>query len=88
MSTFQYETFSDRTVHVDGNEYERCKFVNSPVVYSGGEVPVFRHCEFNPPHFLFDGAAHRTLSYLRKMSEPDSGMQEVIRKAFPALFRR
>lgn len=67
MATIQNEVFRNQDVCVDGNRYETCAFINSSLVYSGGDLPVFAHCRFRNTQIRLDDKAHNTTKYLNTL---------------------
>lgn len=63
MPLLKNETFTDRDLLLDGNEYQHCELVRCRLVYSGGELPKFVHCNFVNCVFALDGPARRTQQY-------------------------
>ncbi len=59
--------FNHQTVVLDGESFSDCEFVACRLVYAGGEVPVFSRCRFENCEWKHEGAASRTLSYLKLM---------------------
>ena len=59
--------FNHETVALDGEEFSDCEFRSCRLIYSGGEVPVFKSCRFDDIEWKFDDAALRTLAYLKLM---------------------
>lgn len=57
--------FNHETVVLDGESFSDCEFRECRLVYSGGELPVFEHCRFDEVEWKFEGAAARTLAYLK-----------------------
>jgi hypothetical protein len=63
--------------------------MNTELLYQGGDLPRFSYCEFSgTSHFTLEGPAERTLRLLKAMADPNSGMQHLIRNAFPGLFAK
>lgn len=83
---FVQRAFGSEIVHLDGAEFLECKFRGTTLRYSGGEVPRIIGCSFSEAHFAVDGPAARTLALLKAMASPGSGLQDVVRETFSALF--
>lgn len=64
MDTIQNQTLVNKTVLVDGNRYENCRFVDCQLLYKGGDLPAFVRCEFNGVSIQLEDDAALTLSYL------------------------
>ncbi len=47
----------DATEVIDGNQYERCKFIRCKIVYRGGELPSLASCNFSDCTWTFEEAA-------------------------------
>lgn len=61
---FENETFRDRTVEIDGNQYTNCTFIKCRIVFTGFEEGVFDACNFIRCDWGFSGPAASTLNYL------------------------
>jgi hypothetical protein len=85
VAHFENREFKYAKEHVDGHTYSKCSFKNVEIVHSGGEPPSFVNCTFSPVSFNFEGAAGRTVSFLKALSSPGSGFQDLVRKTSPAL---
>lgn len=59
--------FNHETVALDGEAFSDCEFRSCRLVYSGGELPVFRNCRFDDIEWKLDDAAIRTLGYMKLM---------------------
>lgn len=59
--------YSHETVRLDGQVFADCEFVNSRMIYGGGEPPVFEHCRFQNCEWRFEDAAGRTLDYFKAL---------------------
>lgn len=81
---YENETFTNE-VELDGNEFIGCVFENCTVVYSGGKQPLITRCSFNNFTFEFRGCADNTVTFLRSMASPSSGLQSIVRETFPGL---
>lgn len=57
--------FNHETVTLDGESFSDCEFRDCRMVYSGGEVPVFKDCTFHDCEWKFEDAAARTLAHLK-----------------------
>jgi hypothetical protein len=83
---FVRRSFGAEIIDLDGAEFVECKFRGTTLRYSGGEVPRIIGCSFSEARFAVDGAAARTLALLRAMASRGSGLQDVVRETFGALF--
>lgn len=61
------KTLSNVTEVIDGNQYDNCRFENCTMVYRGGEIPHISGCQFDNCSWQFDGAAERTLLFMRQL---------------------
>lgn len=71
MARFQDQEFRQTTEVIDGNTYERCKFVECKIVYRGGPIPIFSGCNLERCAWVFEEAAKRTIALLKGIN---SGM--------------
>lgn len=53
------------SVVVDGQEFVDCEFKKARLIYEGGVLPTFKGCHFDSVNWHLEGAADRTLIYLR-----------------------
>ena len=83
---FVRRAFGAEIVDLDGAEFIECRFRGTTLRYSGGVVPRIIGCSFSQARFAVDGAAARTLTLLKAMASPGSGLQDVVRETFGALF--
>lgn len=83
---FVRRSFGAEIVDLDGAEFLECKFRGTTLRYNGGEVPRIVRCSFSDARFTVDGPAARTLALLKAMALPGSGLQQVVRETFGALF--
>ena len=68
MAKHTGESFTDRRIDLDDNTFEDCTFNACQIYYSGGEMSRVAGCRFDGGcTFHLDGAAARTLAYLRAM---------------------
>ena len=68
MAEHNGETFTGRRVDLDGNAFENCTFKDCQICYSGGKMSRVTGCRFEGDcTFHLDGAAARTLAYIRAM---------------------
>ncbi|WP_183025972.1 hypothetical protein [Variovorax sp. UMC13] len=65
MTMYTDRVFRNETVNVDDNTYERCEFEFCRIVYAGGPAPRLLKNNFESCEFVLDGAAGRTLAYIR-----------------------
>jgi hypothetical protein len=70
------KTLSKERIVLDGYKYSRCVFSDCEIAYSGGWY-VLDNCTQSGCHFLFSGAAHRTLQLLRGLCENPKARSEL-----------
>jgi hypothetical protein len=61
-------TFAHEPVQMDGNTYRNCRFEQCTLIYSGGEIPRLENNSFTECRWVFDGAALRTMAFLRDLN--------------------
>lgn len=83
---FVQQAFGAEIVDIDGAEFLECEFRGTTLRYGGGEVPRIIRCRFSDTRFAVEGAAARTLTFLQAMASAGSGVQQVVREMFAALF--
>jgi hypothetical protein len=83
---FVHKAFGGEIVDIDGAEFIECEFRGTTLRYSGGEVPRIITCTFSDTRLAVEGAAARTVAFLKSMASPGSGVQKVVREAFAAVF--
>ncbi len=57
--------FNHETVVLDGEAFSDCEFRACRMIYAGGEPPRFDGCKFDDCEWRFDGAAQRTLGFMK-----------------------
>lgn len=57
--------YNHETVALDGERFSSCEFRDCRLVYAGGEPPVFDNCRIEDCDWRFEGAAERTLAFLK-----------------------
>ena len=60
-------TFVHEVVHMDSRTYRNCRFEECTLIYSGGEIPRLANNSFTECRWVFDGAALRTMAFLRDL---------------------
>ena len=78
MAIFKDLTKQNEAVLLDGNEFDSCKFQSCEMVYQGGELPKIQHCEFTQCSWRLDGAAKRTILFLRSIYHSGEGGMELV----------
>jgi hypothetical protein len=61
------KTLSDVTEVIDGNHYTDCRFEKCLMIYRGGDIPHINGCQFETCTWKFEGAAERTLTFMRQV---------------------
>lgn len=69
MTRYENQTFTKKTLYVDGNDYISCTFVDCGIVYRGGELPSFNRCRFQRTQIQLESAARTTLDYLSVLNQ-------------------
>ena len=64
MSKHLRAGFEDKTVILDGEEFEDCTFVECKLIYRGGEPPRLSNNKFHGCTWELEDAALRTISFL------------------------
>ena len=84
MAKFLDSQFSNATQDLDGNEFDRCTFHDSTLVYSGGDPPTIMNCQFsNTCRWEFRGAAERTVGFMRAIYHgAGEGGRQLIEQTF------
>lgn len=62
------EKIEDQTIVLDGKHYTNCTFINCELVFRGGPT-VFEGNDLEETSFSFDGAAARTIRFLRGLNQ-------------------
>lgn len=75
---FTDQTFENKTVELDGNEYTRCLFDRCTLVFSGAAIPTLDGCNFLDCKWTFRDSAQLTLLFLHALYH--GGMEDVIEK--------
>lgn len=84
MAEIRNETLTGE-VSLDGNTYVDCEFKDARLTYEGGLPPAFNNCVFNNSQFAFDGAAGRTIGFLRAMAPARTNMRHIVVGLLPEL---
>ncbi len=87
MNKIKNKDFTGKTVDLDGNSYEDCKFNNAKLTYSGGEPPELIRCDCSGATIGFRGAAERTAMFMRAMAQ-DPALSGYIRHVFAEVLPR
>jgi hypothetical protein len=65
VASHKAETFENRSVVLDGDEYEDCTFRNCSLIYKGGEPPRLVNNYLENCSWQFQDAAERTVNFLK-----------------------
>jgi hypothetical protein len=76
MAHHAAKAFTTETVHLDGQIFFDCEFKQCRMIYEGGEIPIFTGCHFDSCDWRTEGAAGRTMTFLRFLNS--SGNQNLI----------
>lgn len=76
-------TFNGGEVRLDGGDFVRTKFIGATIIYGGGPLPKMSGCAFERCGFVFDGAAGRTIDFLKQFYA--AGGTDVIDQVFKAI---
>lgn len=81
LKVIEGRQFADEAVHLDGYEFVDCTFRNCHLVYSGGELFLFRNSPFGKDcEFEFQGPASNTMNALKLMYH--IGMHDFVEHLF------
>lgn len=73
-------------VRLDNGTFIDCRFRKAVLVYAGLGPTQISSCSFEQTVFEFDGPAANALGFLQAMSNPASGLREVVKASFPRIF--
>lgn len=65
MADHKTETFENRSIVLDGNDYEDCTFRNCTLIYQGGASPKLLNNYLENCTWQFQDAAERTVNFLK-----------------------
>jgi hypothetical protein len=83
MSAHRDSVFENMDIQLDGAEYHNCRFIGCRMIYQGGELTPMTYCVFRGSQFVFEGAAERTLQFLRSLYHGlGDGGQEIVERVF------
>lgn len=60
-------TFTDSTIRVDGNTYDKCKFMGCRIEFAGVALPRVNGCHFSRCTFDLVDSARMTIDYLNSL---------------------
>ena len=85
MAKHENKTFKDERILLDGEAFHDCRFEGCTIVFTGeGEFPVLVGPKFVNCTFAVEGAAQRTVEYLRLLFA--SGGSELVATWLPEVF--
>ena len=67
MAKVSDSEISGVTQELDGKEFDGCTFHDCTLVYSGGDPPTIRNCNFGNCRWEFRSAADRTIGFMRAL---------------------
>lgn len=73
-------------VRLDNSSFVDCRFRKAVLVYGGLGPTQINGCSFEDTRFEFDGPAANALAFLQAMSNPASGLRDIVRASFPRIF--
>lgn len=73
-------------VRLDHASFVDCRFRKATLVYAGLGPTRISGCSFEDTLFEFDGPAANALAFLQAMSNPSSGLRDVVKASFPRIF--
>jgi len=65
MADLSGSHFQGQTVVLDGNNYIDCRFEQCTIVYRAETLPELKNCNFHDCSFRFEGAADRTITFMK-----------------------
>ena len=72
--------FERKEVQLDGNSFINCHFIDSKLIYSGGELPQIADCSLVGSNFIFSNQAANTVQFMNSMHY--GGFEAVIEEIF------
>lgn len=88
MAVFEDATKENETIVLDGNEFVSCKFQSCKMVYEGGELPKLQHCHFAQCAWHLDGAARRTVQFLKAIYHSGPGGRDLVEQTLQQIRMR
>jgi hypothetical protein len=76
------QIFEDDAVYLDGSEFDGCLFKRCKIIFRGDAETALRDNEFESCEFVFDGAARRTMGFIKGMMDSSDGFLVTMLKAF------
>ncbi len=76
------ETFTERTVHLDGGDFKSCKFIRCKMVYSGLRSLAMSGCQFHECEWAFEGPASHVVHFMTSMWAMGGGCRDVVESSF------
>jgi hypothetical protein len=81
MALFENQTFTDEVIHLDGNEYNSCRFQGCQIVFSAVAPVRMNSATFHGCSWDLQGAARLTLEFISGVYRI-KGMQEFVENTF------
>lgn len=76
------QTFTDKTVFLDGSSFYYCHFVSCKMVYNGLEGAVIDGCSFDGCSWQFDGPAAKTIGFMSALYQQGGEAKTLIEETF------
>jgi hypothetical protein len=78
MEEHRNATFHSETIHIAGNVYESCTFVNCVLIYDASDAHIFESNHLERCRLEFEGAAAETLRFVQAMTDRSDEMADLI----------
>jgi len=86
MALFENQTFTDQEIHLDGNEYNSCRFEACKIVFSANAPVRMSGATFHGCSWDLQGAARLTLEFISGVYRI-KGMQQFVENTFENIRR-
>ena len=73
-------------IRLDDASFVDCCFRKATLLYAGLGPTRISGCTFEDSLFEFDGPAANALAFLQAMSNPRSGLRDIVKASFPRIF--
>ena len=83
MARHVKQSFIDRSLVVDGNEYIECSFLRCELIFAGGTIPTLDGNDFDSCLWKFDGPAARAVLFMGALYS--GGWQALIDATFDGI---
>ena len=81
--------YNNVTVKLDNNEFEKCKFTNCTLEYSGDGPVSLSNCTFEAVKWVFTGSAQNTLQFMHALYHGmGEGGKKLIEQTFENIKRK